>query len=139
VRLQVLMASSIKMIVLCNIAPCSLVDNDRRFRGTYYLHHPDDEISVSEPSVNFYDTTKRSISEYGHLQIMICPQNSQTSDEFTQRRHTNCRLFYEQRREGALCGGCVAYAQGTVSTATQRGGRRTHCICKRKYSKWKKS
>jgi hypothetical protein len=30
----------IKMAVFCDIAPCNLVETDRRFRGAYCLHHP---------------------------------------------------------------------------------------------------
>jgi hypothetical protein len=28
-----------KMAVFWDVAPCSLVDTDRRFRGAYYLYH----------------------------------------------------------------------------------------------------
>jgi hypothetical protein len=38
VRFQVLKATSIKMAVFWDVAPCSLIDNGRRFRGTYCLH-----------------------------------------------------------------------------------------------------
>jgi hypothetical protein len=31
-----------KMAVFWDIAPCSLVDTDRHFRGTYCVHHQDD-------------------------------------------------------------------------------------------------
>jgi hypothetical protein len=34
--------SSLKMAVLCDVAPCNLVDIDRRFGGTYCLHHRHD-------------------------------------------------------------------------------------------------
>jgi hypothetical protein len=33
---------SMKMAVFWNVAPCSLVDIDRRFRGTYCFHHQGD-------------------------------------------------------------------------------------------------
>jgi hypothetical protein len=40
---------SMKMAVVWNVAPCSLVEIDRRFRGAYCPHHqgdrPDDEGS----------------------------------------------------------------------------------------------
>jgi hypothetical protein len=39
VRFQVLTAMSMKMAVFWDVAPCSLVDIVRRFRGTYCLHH----------------------------------------------------------------------------------------------------
>jgi hypothetical protein len=43
VRFQVLTAVSMKMIAYWNIAPCSLVVEDLRFRGSYCLHHQGDE------------------------------------------------------------------------------------------------
>jgi hypothetical protein len=39
VRFQVLMAASIKMAVFWVVAPCSLVEVYRRFRGASCLHH----------------------------------------------------------------------------------------------------
>jgi hypothetical protein len=36
---QVLTATNMKMIVIWDVAPCSLVETDRRFRGAYGLHH----------------------------------------------------------------------------------------------------
>jgi hypothetical protein len=38
-RFQVLTVASIKFRVFWNVAPCSQVDVDRRFRGVYCLHH----------------------------------------------------------------------------------------------------
>jgi hypothetical protein len=38
VRFQVLTATSMKMAVFWDFAPCSLLDTDRSFRGTYCLH-----------------------------------------------------------------------------------------------------
>jgi len=40
---QVLTAASMNMTAFCNIAPCSLVEVDRRFRGYYCLHHQGDD------------------------------------------------------------------------------------------------
>jgi hypothetical protein len=40
--------SANKSYVLCDIAPCSLVEVDRRFRGAYNLQHQGD---VSSPIV----------------------------------------------------------------------------------------
>jgi hypothetical protein len=37
-------SSELKMVVFWNFAPCSLVDVDRRFGGTYYLHHQGDRF-----------------------------------------------------------------------------------------------
>jgi hypothetical protein len=45
VRFQVLTAASMKMTVFWDVAPCSLVDVYRRFRGTYCLHHQGDECT----------------------------------------------------------------------------------------------
>jgi hypothetical protein len=42
VRFQLLTAASMKFRVFWDVAPCSQVDVDRRFRGAYYLHHGDD-------------------------------------------------------------------------------------------------
>jgi hypothetical protein len=42
-RLTVLTAESMKMSAFWNIAPYSLVDVDRRFRGAYSLHNEGDE------------------------------------------------------------------------------------------------
>jgi hypothetical protein len=39
VRFEVLTAASMKMTVFWYIAPCSLVEIDRRFRGAYCLHN----------------------------------------------------------------------------------------------------
>jgi hypothetical protein len=43
VKLEVLTAASMKMAVFCVVAPCSLVEVYRRFRGACYLHHQGDE------------------------------------------------------------------------------------------------
>jgi hypothetical protein len=50
-RVYELTNSEWKMTVFVDVAPCSLVDVYRRFRG---IHRPDDgEESTSETSVNF--------------------------------------------------------------------------------------
>jgi hypothetical protein len=38
-RFQVLTATRIKTTVFWDVAPCSLVETDRRFRGAFCLHH----------------------------------------------------------------------------------------------------
>jgi hypothetical protein len=43
VRFQVLRATNMKMIFFWDVAPCSLVDIDRRFTGAYCLHHQGDQ------------------------------------------------------------------------------------------------
>jgi hypothetical protein len=45
VRYQVLTAASKKMTAFWNIAPCSLVDVNRRFRDAYCLHHQPRRLS----------------------------------------------------------------------------------------------
>jgi hypothetical protein len=49
-RFQVLTAAGVKMAVFWYAAPCSLVDIDRRFRGTRQV------VSTSETSVSFQNT-----------------------------------------------------------------------------------
>jgi hypothetical protein len=70
VRYQVLTAASMKMAVFWVVAPCSLVDVNHRFRGTYCLYHHGDELqaaSTSDTLVNFYQTTRRNNPEDSHL------------------------------------------------------------------------
>jgi hypothetical protein len=43
VRFQVLPAASMNLTDVWDVAPCSLVEVDRRFRGAYCLEHQDDE------------------------------------------------------------------------------------------------
>jgi hypothetical protein len=64
VRFQVPSTASMKMTVFWVIAPCSLVEVYRRFRGTYCLHHQGDECKLlpdytaqqprRQPSSNLY-------------------------------------------------------------------------------------
>jgi hypothetical protein len=56
----------LKMIAFWNIAPYSLVEVDRRFRGSYYLHHHVTlmeavGLRTSETSFYFNETTQRYI------------------------------------------------------------------------------
>jgi hypothetical protein len=62
---QVLTATSMKMTVFWDVAQCSLVQIDRRFRGGII-----EAVSTSETSVNFYQTTRRNIAEDSHLQCL---------------------------------------------------------------------
>jgi hypothetical protein len=57
------------MAVLWDVAECSLVDIDRRFRGAYCRHHQDEAVSFSEMSVNIHQTTRGNIPEDSHLQF----------------------------------------------------------------------
>jgi hypothetical protein len=66
--IQVFAVVSVKMTAFWNVAPCSLVEIDRRFRGAYCLHHQIalviEAVSTSETSVNFYVTAGRNIPAY---------------------------------------------------------------------------
>jgi hypothetical protein len=57
-----------KMAVFWDIAPYSLVDIGRHFRGTYCLHHKGDR---PETSVSIYKTTRRNIPEDSHLETIF--------------------------------------------------------------------
>jgi hypothetical protein len=76
VRFQVLTAARMRMTVFRDVAPCSLVEIDRRFRGAYCLHNhrPDEAVSTSETSANFYEITGSYIPEdsHPHTYIYIC-------------------------------------------------------------------
>jgi hypothetical protein len=61
VRFQVLTAASMKMRAGWDIAPCSLVGVDRRFRGLYCPHNGD------ETSIYFNETTRHCIPEGSRL------------------------------------------------------------------------
>jgi ribosomal protein S12 len=43
VRFQILTAASVKFRAVWDVAPCSHVEVDRRFRGVYCLHHQGSE------------------------------------------------------------------------------------------------
>jgi hypothetical protein len=60
------------MTVFWDVAPCSLVEIDRRFRGvtasiTKAIALMMEAASTSETSVNFYQTTRRNNPEDSHL------------------------------------------------------------------------
>jgi hypothetical protein len=54
------------MAQFCVVAPCSLVEVYRSFRGACCLHHYGDE-TTSEMSINFYQTARRNNPEDSHL------------------------------------------------------------------------
>jgi hypothetical protein len=59
-----------KMRTLWDVAPCSLVGLDRRFRGAYCLHHQVyDSMHTLETSLYTSETTPRCIPEGSRLQI----------------------------------------------------------------------
>jgi hypothetical protein len=45
-----------------DIGPCGLVEVDRRFRGAYWMV----VLHACETSVNFYETTRRNVTEGCH-------------------------------------------------------------------------
>jgi hypothetical protein len=51
-----------KLTVIWDVATRCLAESDRRFRGAYCLH-----LSIPEMPFNLCETTRRSISEDGHL------------------------------------------------------------------------
>jgi hypothetical protein len=69
VTFQVLTATSMMMAVFWNVAPCSLVDIDRRFRGAYRLNHQGDVVNSSETSVSIYQSVRRNIPQDSNLQV----------------------------------------------------------------------
>jgi hypothetical protein len=52
-----------KMAAFCDIAPCSLVEVDRRFRGAYCHHQYGalmmEAVNTFETSANFYHKTEQ--------------------------------------------------------------------------------
>jgi hypothetical protein len=70
VRVEVLTASSMKIGVFWDIAPCILTGEDQRFRRAYcdHQHHPDNgTVRTSEMSVYSSQITWRYIPEDSHL------------------------------------------------------------------------
>jgi hypothetical protein len=66
-----------KMAVFWVVAPFSVVEVYRRFRGACCLHHQgDDEAeSTSEMPVNSYQITWRNIPKDSHLITYVCNQS----------------------------------------------------------------
>jgi hypothetical protein len=63
---QVLTAASMKMTVFWGIAPCIIVEIDRRFRCAYCFHNIAlvmEAARTSETSVYFNENTRRCIRE----------------------------------------------------------------------------
>jgi hypothetical protein len=64
------MMANRKTAVFWDVAPCSLVEIDRRFRGAYCLHQGSlmmEALSTSVTSVSFYETTLRNIPKDSRL------------------------------------------------------------------------
>jgi hypothetical protein len=79
------------MAVFWVVAPCSLVEVCRSFRGAYRLYHqgyrPDDGDSTSETSVNFYETTRRKILEKSRLHTRRRENLKSHSNEIIVQKH----------------------------------------------------
>jgi hypothetical protein len=58
---------SLKMTVLWDFAPCSLVEIGQRFQRCLLPHHRPEVVSTSETSVIFSQTIRRNIPEDSHL------------------------------------------------------------------------
>jgi hypothetical protein len=59
-----------KIIVFWDVAPCSLLETDRRFRGSCCLDHQGammEAVNTYETSVSFYQTSRRNIPEDSNL------------------------------------------------------------------------
>jgi hypothetical protein len=73
VRFQALTAPSMKIRAFWDVAPCSLIRVDRRFRDVYCLYHQggDGGKQNSETSVYSKQTTQRYIPEDSNLQVLL--------------------------------------------------------------------
>jgi hypothetical protein len=72
VRFKVPTATGMKMATVIGVAPCSLVDTDRSFRGAYCLHYLTlmmEVVNSSETSLCTYQTTKFNIPEHSLFQV----------------------------------------------------------------------
>jgi hypothetical protein len=85
-----LTGSNMKMAVFWDIAPCSLVEVDRRFKGRYCLHQQGDEsfialmmetVRTSETSVYFNETARRYISFNLILLVSLYQEKQIRKDE----------------------------------------------------------
>jgi hypothetical protein len=67
-----------KMVVFWVVAPCSLAEVYRRFRGAIALMM--EAASTSETSVNVYQTAWRNNSEHSNFHTEICKQRVQSAE-----------------------------------------------------------
>jgi hypothetical protein len=74
-RFQVLTAASMKFRVFWDVAPCSHIELDRRFRGAYCLHHQGGDrieaVRTPETSVHFNMTTRRYVPGDSKLNNLV--------------------------------------------------------------------
>jgi hypothetical protein len=62
------MTANVKMTALGDIDPCSVVEVDRRFRGSYYVIRAIMEtVRIIETAVCFNETTRRYIPQSCHF------------------------------------------------------------------------
>jgi hypothetical protein len=94
VRFQVLTVANIKMTVFWEVAPCSLIEIERRFRGAYCLHRQGDvssqlvNSSGQSPVPHFGDLDLWRISGTGtvlspNTSVFPCQSNHQRSIHLT--------------------------------------------------------
>jgi hypothetical protein len=101
VRFQVLAAASVKFGVFWDVAPCSLVGVDRRFRGVYCLHHQADDSVVRTASIRAMnhlpdDAGSTYLWNVGLLgdYTALNPRRLQTSDEFSRIVTYFCKIHF---------------------------------------------
>jgi hypothetical protein len=89
------------MAVFWDVAPCSLVEIDRRFRGAFCLHHQAYDPDDAGTPVNTYQTTRCNIPEGSHflisLQILTEYMLFLLVFEFSQRK--SCLCLSSQRNK----------------------------------------
>jgi hypothetical protein len=61
------MAMNVKITVIYDVAPCSLVETVRSFGGVVML----EEVSISETSVNFYQIARRNNPADIHIRTVL--------------------------------------------------------------------
>jgi hypothetical protein len=108
VRFQVLTAASMKIRAFWDVAPCSLVGVDRRFRGAYCLHHQGeiDECSThlwnvrSTPTSLHCATCQKAlifyISSWLYMSVSpsVCPPiNNFGTNFFSRYSYYACSLY----------------------------------------------
>jgi hypothetical protein len=72
VRFQVLTAASMKMAVYRVVAPCSLVEVYRRFRGACCLHHQGDDSSPTQKTAAIFFCTGFEVFRAKKIRIVFC-------------------------------------------------------------------
>jgi hypothetical protein len=75
-----------KMAVFWVVAPYSLVEVYRRFRGACCLHHQDNDLGSKQPrnAGRLHQTSRPNIPEDGHLDNLAVAQQVKYSDAFNE-------------------------------------------------------